>query len=159
MVMMSQLHSVFTNHTEIEREVASLISAGRIRKIMVREPASKSGAIGDFGIILSSSYVSMILLYGDTLQNFRNWVDGPGRAAVYVSSQELTSHDITMEDIQHLIEHGFLTLESSLVHSQYTVSVPGIGSLIKSLRTGRKDYLRALKRQPYHELLEKVPLP
>lgn len=157
MVMMSQLHSVFTDHTEIEREVASLISSGVIRKNVLRE-ASQRGASGDFGIILSSTYMSILSLHeGSSLHAFKEWVEGPGRTAVYVSSEELTSTGIPPDSIQHLIEFGFLTLDPSSVSSRYTISVPGIGNFIKSLRSGRKGYLRTLKRQPYHEILEKVP--
>jgi len=37
----------------------------------------------------------------------------------------------------------------------YTICVPGAGAFVTNLRGGRKELLKALKRQKYKEMLEK----
>jgi len=158
--MLSQLHSVFTTHTQIERELSNLIVAGVIRKILLRGSSDGggqvSGAGGDFGLILSEAYNSMISIHGESFGRFPDWLNGPGRAVVSISKEGLNEAEISDEEIQHLIEAGFLTLEYSMKEAAYTISVPGIGNFVKNLRGGRRELLRILKRQTYKEILEKV---
>jgi hypothetical protein len=63
---------------------------------------------------------------------------------------------VAEEEIKKLIEAGFLTMDYSIREAGYTISVPGSGNFIKNLRGGRRELLRALKRQKYREMLEKV---
>jgi len=158
--MLSQLHSVFTTHTQIERELSNLISAGVLRKILLRGSSEGggqvSGAGGDFGIILSETYNNLLSSYGDMFGNFPEWLSSLGRTVVSVSRESLHGIGVTDEEIQRLIEAGFLTMEYSLREAGYTISVPGIGNFVKNLRGGRRELLRVLKRQTYKEILEKV---
>jgi hypothetical protein len=161
--MLSQLHSVFTTHTQIERELSDLISAGVVRKILLRGSSDRggqvSGAGGDFGIILSDTYNSLIAGHGEIFgTSFLGWLCGEGQTAVSISREGLNNVGVNDEEIQRLIEAGFLTLEYSLKEAGYTISVPGIGNFVKNLRGGRKELLRILKRQTYKEILEKVYL-
>jgi hypothetical protein len=158
--MLSQLHSIFTTHTQIERELSKLVSAGVIRKILLRGSSDGggqvSGAGGDTGLILSDKYQTVLWKEHDPHSKFSEWLSGPGQTAVSVSKDDLSNLGISDEEIQRLIETGFLTLEYSMKTIAYTLSVPGIGNFVKNLRGGRRKLLRVLKRQTYKEMLEKV---
>jgi Serine-threonine protein kinase 19 len=160
--MLSQLHSVFTTHTLIERELSNLISTGVIRKLLLRGSSADgkggevTGAGGEFGLILSSTYKSMLDLSKSDFGGFEKWVEGPGRSVLSISHSDFISQGIMEEEVKALIEAGFLTIDYSIREAGYTLSVPGVGDFIRNLRSGRKELLRALKRQPYKEMLEKV---
>src|SRR5271169_596647 len=161
--MLSQLHSVFTTHTLIEREVSSLIASGTVRKIQLRGSAAEgrggevSGAGGDFGLILSETYTILLMSHVGELTSFTKWAAETGRTVVSISHSGLVTQGVQEEEIKKAVEMGFLTMDYSLREAGYTISVPGSGKFIKNLRGGRRELLRALKRQKYQEMLEKVP--
>jgi hypothetical protein len=160
--MLSQLHSVFTTHTLIERELSTLIASGVIRKLVLRGTSADgrggevTGVGGDFGLILSSTYTNLLSLHRTYLNEFSKWIENAGRNVVSISHPGLIEQGITDEEIKKAVELGFLTMDYSLREAGYTISVPGIGNFVKNLRGGRRELLRALKRQKYHEMLEKV---
>jgi len=159
--MLSQLHSVFTTHTLIERELSDLIASGFIRKLSLRGSSTRgrggevTGSGGEIGLVLSSTYST--LLSSHNLGEFSKWITGPGRTAVSISHSSLIDQGVMNEEIKKAVESGFLTIDYSIREAGYTVSVPGSGVFIKNLRGGRKELLRSLKRQKYKEMLEKVP--
>jgi len=161
--MLSQLHSVFTTHTLIEREVSSLIASGTVRKIQLRGSAAEgrggevSGAGGDFGLILSETYSGMLEPHTTELASFATWIAEAGRTVVSVSHSTVVAQGVQEEEIKKAVEMGFLTMDYSLREAGYTISVPGSGKFVKNLRGGRRELSRALKRQKYQEMLEKVP--
>jgi hypothetical protein len=163
--MLSQLHSVFTTHTLIEREISSLISSGTIRKLQLRGSAAEgrggqvSGAGGDFGLILSETYSAILAPHSSDLTSFTKWVGEVGRTVVSISHSSLVAQGVEDGEIKKAVEMGFLTIDYSLREAGYTISVPGSGKFIKNLLGGRKELLRGLKRQRYKEMLEKVLRP
>lgn len=164
--MLSQLHSVFNTHTLIERELSALVEKGILRKLILRGSVEggQGGEVtgaggGDFGLILSSSYLSLLSSHSSQLDNFTTWIQGPGRTTVAISHAGLVHQGITDEEIKKLIEMGFLIIDYSIREAGYTISVPGVGRFVRNLRGGRKELLRALKRQKYKEMLEKVRAP
>ena len=160
--MLSQLHSVFTTHTLIEREVSSLIASGTIRKLQLRGSAAEgrggevSGAGGDFGLILSETYTMLLMSHTSELASFAKWIAETGRTVVSISHTALAAQGVQEEEIKKAVEMGFLTMDYSLREAGYTISVPRSGKFIKNLRGGRRELMRALKRQKYKEMLEKV---
>ena len=78
--MLSQLHSVFNTHTLIECELSTLIDQGIFRKLLLRgsiEPgpsgqATSSGS--DVGLILSSTYISLVASHSPLFDNFTRWI-------------------------------------------------------------------------------------
>jgi hypothetical protein len=158
--MLSQLHSVFTTHTLIERELSTLIASGFLRKLLLRGSSDKNGgqvtgAGGEVGLLLSSTYLSLLNSHGSLFGSFPVWVAGPGKSIVSISHTDLLTAGITDHDIKMLIEHGFLTIDYSIREEGYAISVPGVGNFIRNLRGGRREMLRVLKRQRYKEMLEK----
>jgi Serine-threonine protein kinase 19 len=160
MIMQSQLHSVFSTHTLIERELSTLISSGIIRKLVLRGSSSEgkggevTGVGGEFGLILSSNYMNL-LSFHPNLVEFSKWVQDQGRNIVRISHSDLISQ-VHEDEIKKAVELGFLTMDYSLRETGYTISVPGIGNFVKNLRGGRTQLLRSLKRERYKEMLEKV---
>ena len=162
--MLSQLHSVFNTHTLIERELSTLIEQGILRKLLLRGSietglsgqATSSGS--DVGLILSSTYIALLSSHSPLFDNFTRWIQNAGRTAVGISHAGLVEHGIHDGEINKLIEMGFLVIqhERGGTDEGYSISVPGVGGFIRSLRGGRKELLRALKRQKYKEMLEKV---
>lgn len=159
--MLSQLHSVFTTHTLIERELSTLIGAGVIRKLVLRGSSSSgrggevTGTGGDTGLILSSIFISLL---PPELATFSTWINGPGRSVVSISHSALVN-EVAEEEIKRTVEAGFLTMDYSLREAGYTISIPGSGGFIRNLRGGRTELLRSLKRQKFKEMLEKVYIP
>ena len=160
--MLSQLHSVFTTHTLIERELSTLIASGVIRKLVLRGSSTSgrggevTGSGGEIGLILSSTYTN--LLSSHNLGEFSKWIDG--RRTVPPSQFRIRILLIRVsrdEEIKKAVESGFLTIDYSIRDAGYTISVPGSGAFIMNLRGGRKELLRSIKRQKYKEILEKVP--
>src|SRR6266496_1995728 len=145
--MLSQLHSVFTTHTLIERELSTLIASGVIRKLVLRgsSPTGRGGEVtgsgGDIGLILSSTYTA--LLSSQNLGEFSNWITGPGRTIVCTSHSSLIDLGVTNEEIKKAVEAGFLTIDYSIREAGYTISVPGSGAFVMNLRGGRKELLRS----------------
>src|SRR5277367_4303389 len=160
--MLSQLHSVFTTHTLIEREVSSLIASGAVRKLQMRGSAAEgrggevSGAGGDFGLVLSETYSMMLAPHKAELASFAIWIAEAGRTVVSISHSTVLAQGVQEEEIKKAVELGFLTMDYSLREAGYTISVPGSGKFVKNLRGGRRELMRALKRQKYKEMLEKV---
>ena len=160
--MLSQLHSVFTTHTLIEREVSSLIASGTVRKLQLRGGAAEgrggevSGVGGDFGLILSETYSMILRPYAAELASFVKWIPEAGRTVVSISHASVVAQGVQEEEIKKAVEMGFLTIDYSLREAGYTMSVPGSGQFVKNLRGGRRELSRALKRQKYQEMLEKV---
>jgi len=160
--MLSQLHSVLFMHTLIERESSSLIEAGVIRKILLRGSSSGgrggevTGAGGEFGLILSETYAAMLSTASLQSGAFSEWASNAGRTVLSITHSNLLAQGITLEEIKKIVEAGFLTMDYSLREDGYTMSVPGSGNFVRNLKGGRKELLRALKRQKYHEMLEKV---
>jgi hypothetical protein len=160
--MLSQLHSVFNTHTLIERDLSTLISNGIIRKIILRGSveSGKGGDVtglgGDIGLILTSSFYDLLSSHGSQFETFAEWVEGPGRGTVVISHKALVKQGVEDEEIKKLIEMGFLIIDYSMGEEGYTICVPGAGAFVRNLRGGRKELLKALKRQKYKEMLEKV---
>jgi Serine-threonine protein kinase 19 len=163
--MLSQLHSVFNTHTLIERDLSALIFNGIIRKIILRGSveSGKGGDVtglgGDVGLILSSTFQDLLSSHGAVFQTFAKWVEGLGRGTVAISHKTLVEQGVEDEEIKKLIEMGFLVIDYSIGEEGYTICVPGAGGFVRNLRGGRKELLRALKRQKYKEMLEKVQMP
>jgi Serine-threonine protein kinase 19 len=162
-VMLSQLHSVFTTHTLIERELSTLISAGHVRKLLLRglSPAGKggqvSGAGGEFGLVLVQTFNDLLRPHATDLPAFSKWTESEAaRGVVSISHSALLAQNVPDAEIKKAVEAGFLTLEYSIREPGYTLSLPGTGPFIRNLRGGRKELLRALKRQRYKEMLEKT---
>jgi len=160
--MLSQLHSVFTTHTLIEREVSLLIASGTLRKLQLRGSAADggggeiSGAGGDFGLILSETYSMILAPHAAKLASFTNWIAEAGRTVVSISHSSVLAQGVQEDEVKKAVEMGFLTMDYSLREAGYTISVPGSGKFVKNLRGGRRELSLALKRQKYRELLEKV---
>lgn len=158
--MLSQLHSVFTTHTLIERELSTLIASGVIRKLVLRGSSTSgqggevTGSGGEIGLILSSTYTK--LLSPHNLGGFSKWINAAGCTAVSTSHSNLIDQGVTGEEIKKAVECGFLTIDYSIRDAGYAISVPGSGAFIMNLRGGRKELLRSIKRQKYKEILEKV---
>src|SRR5271169_385555 len=106
--MLSQLHSVFSTHTLIERELSTLIASGIICKLVLRGSSSDgrggevTGTGGEIGLILSSAFTSLI---PSDLPSFSSWIQGPGRTVVSVSHSNLVS-SVTEEEIKRAMEAG-----------------------------------------------------
>jgi hypothetical protein len=137
--------------------------SGVIRKLLLRGSSANgrggevTGAGGDFGLILASTYHSLLESHGPIFGGYPTWLASAGRTAVSVSHSNLIAQGVVAEEeIKKLIEAGFLTMDYSIREAGYTISVPGSGNFIKNLRGGRRELLRALKRQKYREILEKV---
>jgi Serine-threonine protein kinase 19 len=149
--MLSQLHSVFTTHTLIEREVSTLIASGVIRKFLLRGASVEgrggevNGAGGDYGLLLSSVYTSLLAPHTAELKEFSKWITGPGRTVLSISRSALVAQGVPKEETKRAVELGFITIEYSISEGGYTISAPGSGS-----------FIRNLKRQKYKEMLEKV---
>jgi hypothetical protein len=160
--MLSQLHSVFTTHTLIERELSTLIDSGHIRKLLLRgstdgNGGQVTGAGGEVALLPSSTYISLLQSFGDVFGGFPTWLAGPGKSAVSISHKDLLGHvGVTEIELKRLIEQGFLTIEYSIREAGYSISVPGVGNFIRNLRGGRRELLRYVKRQKYKEVVEKV---
>jgi hypothetical protein len=161
--MLSQLPSVFSTHTLIERELSTLISSGIVRKLILRGSSADgrggevTGAGGDVGLITASTYHYLIESHGPIFGGYPTWLTNAGRTAVSVSHSSLIAQEVaTEEEIKKLIEAGFLTMDYSIREAGYTISVPGSGNFVRNLRGGRQELLRSLKRQKYKEMLEKV---
>ena len=158
--MLSQLHSVFTTHTLIERELSSLVERGVVRKLQLRGSAADgrggevTGVGGDFGLILSATYNELLSQHAG-VETFAEWLSGPGKTVVTILHSRLVEH-VGEADIKRLVEMGFLTMDYSIREAGYLISLHGVGNFIRNLRGGRKELLRALKRQKYREMLEKV---
>ena len=161
--MVSQLHSVFTTHTLIERELSHLISQGHVRKLLIRASslAGKGGQIsgvgGEFGLILVETFNSHLHLQASDIPKFCEWAQHheSTRGSVSISHATLLDEGMDDTEIKKAVELGFLTLDYSIREPGYTISMPGTGAFIRSLRGGRRELLKALKRQPYKEMLEK----
>lgn len=161
--MLSQLHSVFTTHTLIERELSQLIAQGHIRKLLLRasSPLGKCGQVtgagGEFGLILIDAFNTLLHPHSCDLPTFTTWTQAESsRSVVSVSHAALLTHRIPEGEIKKAVEVGFLTLDYAIPEPGYTLSIPGSGAFIRNLRGGRKELLRALKRQRYREMLEKT---
>src|SRR5436190_21592977 len=107
--MLSQLHSVFSTHTLIERELSTLIASGFIRKLVLRGSSTRrggevTGSGGDIGLIISSTYTT--LLSSHNLGEFSNWVNGPGRPMVSTSHSSLIDLGVTNEEIKKAVDAG-----------------------------------------------------
>jgi Serine-threonine protein kinase 19 len=154
MATLAQLHSVFSRYTQTERELSALVESGVVRTVQLPVCVVAGGSCGggEVGVVLSSTYVSLLDGYGDVFSAFATWARGPGRGVLGVSAAELCGQGVTQGQILRLVELGFLALGE---HG-YTVRVPGMGGLLKNLRGGNKELLRTLKRQPHGEVLEKV---
>jgi Serine-threonine protein kinase 19 len=163
--MLSQLHSVFTTHTLIERELSNLIMSGVVRKLLLRGSSADgrggevTGAGGDVGLLLSSTYASLLSPHATSLPEFTNWINSSGRTGVSISHNTLVSQGVIAEEIKKAVELGFLIIDYSIREAGYMLSVPGAGRFIRNLRGGRRELLRSLKRQKYKEMLEKVYTP
>jgi len=161
--MLSQLHSVFTTHTLIERELSHLISHGHVRKFLLRasSPAGRggqaSGVGGEFGLILVETFNALLHPHWSEIPHFCKWAESQEatRGSVSISHSALLQQGIDDREIKKVVELGFLTLDYSIREQGYTISVPGTGPFIRALRGGRRELLKALKRQPYKEMLEK----
>ena len=159
--MISQLNSVFTTHTLIEREISTLIASGVIRKLLLRGASADgrgevTGAGGNYGLVLSSVYTSWLTSYTSDLMEFSKWITGSGCTVLSISHSALVAQGVPNEEIKSAVEFGFLTMEHSISEGGYTVSIPGSGNFIRNLRGGRRELLKPLKRQKYKEMLEKV---
>ena len=160
--MLSQLYSVFSNHTLIERELSTLIASGVVRKLLLRGSSADgrggevTGMGGEFGLVLQETYSSLISPHSLELHAFAKWHEDAGHLVVSISHANLVAQGITADEIKKAVELGFLTIEYSLREAGYTISVPGSGNFIRNLRGGRRELLRYLKRQKYKETLEKV---
>jgi hypothetical protein len=160
--MLSQLHSVFTTHTLIERELSHLISRGHVRKVLLRasSPAGKggqvSGAGGEFGLVLMETFNSLLTPHAGDLPAFSKWAGSEAaRGVVSISHSTLFKEGVGEEEIKKAVEAGFITLDYSIREPGYTISVPGSGAFVRNLRGGRRELLRTLRRQRYKEMLEK----
>lgn len=161
--MLSQLHSILSNHTLIERELSALIASGVVRKLLLRGSSADgrggevTGMGGEIGLVLQETYSSLISHHSLELPAFAKWHEDGGHLVVSIPHSNLIAQGITADEIKKAVELGFLTIEYSLREAGYTISVPGSGNFIRNLRGGRRELLRYLKRQRYKESLEKVP--
>jgi len=118
-----------------------------------------TGLGGDIGLILSSSFQDLLSSHGSQFETFAKWVEEPGRGIVSISHKTLLEQGVEDEEIKKLIELGFLIIDYSMGEEGYTICVPGAGAFVTNLRGGRKELLKALKRQKYKEMLEKADTP
>lgn len=117
-----------------------------------------TGLGGDIGLILSSSFQERLSSHGSQFETFAKWVEGLGRGTVAISHKALVEQGVEDEEIKKLIEMGFLIIDYSMGEEGYTICIPGAGAFVRNLRGGRKELLKALKRQKYKEMLEKVDI-
>ena len=115
-----------------------------------------TGLGGDIGLILSSSFQDLLSAHGSQFETFAKWVEEPGRGIVSISHKTLVEQGVEDEEIKKLIEMGFLIIDYSMGQEGYTICIPGAGAFVRNLREGRKELLKALRRQKYKEMLEKV---
>jgi hypothetical protein len=120
MVSVAHLYALCGNATTAEREIASLVQRGIIRKVSIPGRGTGSSAVGD-GVVLVSEWVTLVeenTIIDPTLKE---------KYIVHLRGQE--SQSFTPDEFRTLTHEGFLTGSSMLPSVSDTYLQPAKSSL------------------------------
>jgi hypothetical protein len=143
-VSIAHLHAVSTSTTATERQLATLIHSGIVKKINIPGRGKGGFAIGE-GVILVEDWINIIQQHQALSQELKEKY-----AKVLeenTSSYTVAASLFLAEEVQELIAAGFMTSTSVLSDSLYTlpgqVSSPGSSSLANAWNTAATGTLAA----------------
>jgi hypothetical protein len=143
-VSIAHLHAVSTSTTAIERQLATLVHSGIIKKINIPGRGKGGFAIGE-GVILVEDWINIIQQHPALSQELKEKygkVLGENTASCTVPASLFLA-----DEVQQLIAAGFMTSTSFLSDNLFTlpgqVSTPGSSSLANSWNTAATGTLAA----------------
>ncbi|TPX35094.1 hypothetical protein SmJEL517_g02520 [Synchytrium microbalum] len=150
LVLVSQVYSIITSSTVVDREIDSLCKAGTLRRFRLGS--------GRHAVMLMTDYLDQIR---ETLTDLAELSQ---RYSAFISSATHDGVDITRavlvdkiqtsdDDITELLKAGFLTHKSV---DEYYISARSIGVYWGSYIRGRQELLLWLKRKQFRQVLQSL---
>lgn len=143
-VSIAHLHAISTSTTTIERQLATLIHSGIVKKINIPGRGKGGFAIGE-GVVVVEDWINVIQQHPALSQELKE-------KYAKVLEENTTSYSVPAslflaEEVQELIAAGFMTSTSVLSDSLFTlpgqVSSPGSSSLANAWNTAATGTLAA----------------
>jgi hypothetical protein len=143
-VSIAHLHAVSTSTTATERQLATLIHSGIVKKINIPGRGKGGSAIGE-GVVLVEDWINIVQSHPALSQELKE-------KFAKVLEENTTSYTVPAslflaDEIQQLIATGFMTSTSVLSDNLFTlpgqVSTPGSSSLANAWNTAATGTLAA----------------
>lgn len=126
-VSVAHIHALSSSSTETEREMARLLMAGALRKVVVPGRGKGGAAVGE-GVVMAEDWKASVRESGslddDIKQNYLALLDAnPGTSVA-------PTKDLSNEDVRALVQAGYLISTSALNSSVANLfAAPGSSSL------------------------------
>ncbi|OQO08922.1 hypothetical protein B0A48_05812 [Cryoendolithus antarcticus] len=120
-VSLAQLHALSKSSTETEREIASLVADGKLRKISIPGRGRGGTAVGD-GVVLVPDWVAAVRAESSILDAVRE--SYTSLLSTHRTSSTTPTTSLTAEDERNLVVAGFLTSPGALTSSLSNLFAP-----------------------------------
>jgi len=166
-ILVSQLYSILSNRTDVDRELDRLKRANRVRMLKVLVEAGE-----EYAVVLTSDYEQkirdlMASCDADQRLLLERLIDRllPAHHDVSISSQVIADLVLQGSCVEQRMTADSATrflMQKGLVLARaadsFWLSVPSMAALTIDLARGRKELIAAVQRTKYQEILQKATL-